>query len=223
MSKFLRFVSVSLVAFALVGCGKSSEEKAHDEAKSLVAEHAQVKAEIEASGAPNSKWSEAALNNLDAKLNRLEAIENELRARSGKDGVVITGGDNSYAITRLRSAIIVARAEKAIEALKTGTGSLGTGPGSIGSGTTDNGASWNAVLVARQNSLIAQITLAGEPTSAWSDEKLNDLQSKLRSLELIEDEIRVVNSRNRAIVGGNNSALIARLRAQIQRARAEKN
>lgn len=119
MKSFLKIVFCGLVAFNLVGCaGDSSSgssgtpEETKDRAQALVKEQNQLARELIGTQTPDGSWSEASLNSLEAKLNRLVQVESELRDMDGKSGVQIRGGGSALIVSDLRASIASARAEK---------------------------------------------------------------------------------------------------------------
>lgn len=112
MLKVVRAVTVAALALSLAACGKTKEQKAQDRAKSAAEEQHRLVAELNSLGAPTVQWSDEQLNAYEAKLNRLEAVEGELRTANGKNGITVVGADNSSFIAQARQVLAYVRAAK---------------------------------------------------------------------------------------------------------------
>ncbi len=110
--KALQICTVVVLTLALVACGKSEE----DETADLYREQNRLAAEINQSPHLDLSWSEQQLAELEGKLNRLAAVEEEIFKRKG----AVTS--NAAKIEIFRRAIDAVRFEKRVRAEKQRTG-----------------------------------------------------------------------------------------------------
>lgn len=114
MHLWFRMFTLAALTVSLVACGKSDQEKAKDKADGIVAEYNALATELNGKR-PSSSWTDEDLNDYEAKLNRLEALDAEAEALSGTDGVIIVGGASTKLfISSRRAAVRAARAQKTV-------------------------------------------------------------------------------------------------------------
>lgn len=113
MSRFFKTLAVGLLAASLVACGKTSEEKAQDRAKMLIAEQKKLAGEVRKMGVPQYSWSESDLAQFETKVGRLKTVEAELRKLSGTNNITIYNLNDPEVLDRLRQFAADIRAEKA--------------------------------------------------------------------------------------------------------------
>jgi len=117
MKRLVQVFVLMAVVLVLGACGKSDEQKAQDRAQDLTQEQNSLSSYFNSAGLPSSTWSDQQLNDYEAKLNRLEQVESQLRDASGHDGVVIYGGNNGSQIEIRRAALDLARETKKLESM----------------------------------------------------------------------------------------------------------
>lgn len=122
MKTFLKLVVLSLMTMNLTACagsdGGSSNPDAAPQAhaESLTAEQNRLRSELIGMGDISTNWDNAKIDLFESKLSRIEAVERELAAVNGKNGVTISGANNSALFAQLRSTIAKVRAQKVKEA-----------------------------------------------------------------------------------------------------------
>lgn len=112
MKAFVQFIMLAVVSLTIAACAKTPEKKAQDQAQNLTKEQNALANSLTSAGTPSASWSTTELNDYEAKLNRLEAVEAALAGHNGKNGVYVFNGDNSRFIRYNRSKLEDARAEK---------------------------------------------------------------------------------------------------------------
>ncbi|MBT4761257.1 MAG: hypothetical protein HOO06_06130 [Bdellovibrionaceae bacterium] len=110
INKLIRLFTISLLAFSMVSCGPTNEEKAQDDANVLLKRQKSLVSDLNTSGHPTSSWSEEDVDTYESKLNELESVEKKLKAANGKNKVRIGRlGVNEDFIYTGRVMIILAR------------------------------------------------------------------------------------------------------------------
>ena len=111
MKGIIRFAVVGMLSMALVACGKTKEQKDQDRADSLIEEQGKLINDLQSSSI-SILSSDKEIDAYEAKLNRLEAVESELRSLNGQSGIKVSGGNTGKFFQDIRDNIALIRAEK---------------------------------------------------------------------------------------------------------------
>jgi hypothetical protein len=156
MTKLLRIACTGLLALSLVACGKTEDEKAQDKMKQRLAEHSALVKELSNSPTPTPEWTDEQINTYSTKVERMDALEKELRGMNGKNNIVISGGDNTAFIAKRREEVKYARAEKARRA------------------TIKQNVDKYYALDKENKSTLDKLYLVGKPSESWTEVQLKD-------------------------------------------------
>lgn len=114
MNSIMKQGLLGLILVSLVACGKTPEEQALEDATNKTQQHRELRLSIENEGTPTADWSNTRLDEYENKLDRLEKLEEEIRANNGKNGVIVKGANNSVTIAKLKALASLARSVKAL-------------------------------------------------------------------------------------------------------------
>ncbi|CAN5605972.1 hypothetical protein BH10BDE1_BH10BDE1_21150 [soil metagenome] len=182
MKSFMPLVIAVLSVFLITACGKTSSEKAKDNADSAIAEMKSSATEIQSMGTPTASWSDEKLNRYEALITSCESSANRIEAQDGKDGVIVYGTWSlpqlRSALSTLRSSVRSARAEKAnAESIRKETTTLD-------------------VARAKYQRHLDAIRVAGTPSTDWSFEQLDQYDAELNGIESTARELMTLTGRN---------------------------
>lgn len=84
MQAIARFCVFGFALLTLAACGNSNRDTAKNETQTLVQEQVALAKSLFEAGMPRADWSDAQIKTYEKKLNRLEVVEKQLRARGSK-------------------------------------------------------------------------------------------------------------------------------------------
>lgn len=175
------FIAV-LSVFLITACGKTSSEKAKDNADSAIAELKASTTEMQSMGDPSASMSDEKLNRYDALITSCENSANRIEAQDGKDGVIVYGTWSlpqlRSALSSLRNSVRTARADKAnAESIRKETTALD-------------------VARAKYQRHLDAIRVAGTPSTEWSFEQLDQYDAELTGIESTARELMTLTGRD---------------------------
>jgi hypothetical protein len=81
----MRFLAIGAILLGALGCAKAQENQMKSSGGQVPAEWAELVNEINSAGTPDWSWSDAELRAHEAKLNRVQGLDNEIFAANGQE------------------------------------------------------------------------------------------------------------------------------------------
>jgi hypothetical protein len=188
MSNIIKLLILASLALNIGAC-RSDKAQSQSQADQLVKESQTIGAQLNDMGFPQSKWSDEELNQYEAKLQRLEAIQKDLVDLKSRGEMKDEVEDNSEFIKTSREFLQLAREERARR-----------------NSTADN-VTRVAELKKEAQEMMVELSSAGELSDTWTDADLETYVELANQLLVNLNTQKTIVQQNRSAFAGASQVI----------------